>query len=594
MAFKIELLIIGLVLNLVASEYCHPGLSCWPNSTEVQALYDALDPSASRMFAWTKGTPRIGAVPILSQNDQPLYGLGLNGMKPLYVRSETDRKNTCFLPSSSPYVSEFCMAAIRNVPSQGWTPGFVVFPLTSKQVQTAVNFATKHNLCIMVAGTGHDFMNRHSCSDGIFIRTTLMKDTAWDLASTAEAPNGKVKFGAGIVFNEAHVSAAQQNRVISSGWASTVGVIGWSIGGGHGPFSPAFGLGVDNILEVEIVLANGTIAVANSTQNVDLYWAIRGGGGSTWGVITSITIRAHPIPAGGFTKMTMVFGGCNTDVTGLHSFIDNHVKTIQDLDTKFGGLTFFTPSNTPYPNCPEGIWSILVVIVYQGDKSDTAFTNLQKNLTAVLNTPVSTDTKSYANWGIAVTEQDLEPIIPVDIYTPPGIASGVASVTISREVMASGRIEKQLKEKLAACKLYNKCNRQEFYFDITGAINSPRSTDVSVSEGFRNGLVHWVVGGLWTVDEMESYYALGNNSYFSESARLMKGDDSWKTRYWGSNVNRLEQIKQKYDPNAVFNCYHCVGSTSAVNTVNFSTASGTGVHIGLLVSMAILAFSLIA
>lgn len=65
------------------------------------------------------------------------------------------------------------------------------------------------------------------------------------------------------MFSEAHKSAADNDRFISSGWASTVGIIGWSLGGGHGPFSPSKGLGVDNINEVEIVDANGNLIIVN-------------------------------------------------------------------------------------------------------------------------------------------------------------------------------------------------------------------------------------------------------------------------------------------------------------------------------------------
>ena len=93
----------------------------------------------------------------------------------------------------------------------------------------------------MVAGTGHDFITRHSCNDGVFIRTALLKDIQWDLTDAKGYGNapGSVRFGAGIVFSEAHKSAADNNRVITSGWAATVGVVGWSIGGGHGPLSPS-------------------------------------------------------------------------------------------------------------------------------------------------------------------------------------------------------------------------------------------------------------------------------------------------------------------------------------------------------------------
>jgi ribonuclease T2 len=84
-------------------------------------------------------------------------------------------------------------------------PAFVVWPVNATQVQIAVNFAVKHNLCIMVAGTGHDFLNRHSCKDGFFIRTSLLKSVSWDLTDSKGFgnPDGNVKFGAGFVFSEA-------------------------------------------------------------------------------------------------------------------------------------------------------------------------------------------------------------------------------------------------------------------------------------------------------------------------------------------------------------------------------------------------------
>ena len=143
-----------------------------------------------------------------------------------------------------------------------------------------------------------------------------MKNITFDLtdANNFGWADGNVEFGPGIVFSEAHFAAAHQDRFISSGWASTVGVIGWSIGGGHGPFAPSKGLGVDNILQVQIVIANGTLITANSNQNTDIYWAIRGGGGSNWGIITAITMRVHKIPNGGFTLAQIYWDGnmCST------------------------------------------------------------------------------------------------------------------------------------------------------------------------------------------------------------------------------------------------------------------------------------------
>jgi len=143
----------------------------------------------------------------------------------------------------------------------------------------------------MVAGTGHDFMGRDSCSDAIFIRTSLLKDIKPDKI------NEMITLGAGVVFSEAHKAAAEADSYVVSGWATTVGVVGWAIGGGHGPFAPGKGTGVDNIVAANIVTADGSLITVNATseQYKDLFWAIRGGGGSAWGIFTSITYRMHPM-----------------------------------------------------------------------------------------------------------------------------------------------------------------------------------------------------------------------------------------------------------------------------------------------------------
>lgn len=269
-------------------------------------------------------------------------------MEPVYSIDDYDVDESCFKTSNT-YENKYCHLAVRNTPMNGWNPSFIVFPTNYTQVIDAVNFATSHNLCIMVAGTGHDFMNRHSCENGFFIRTALMKDMVFDNDNTKgfdNATDGTVELGPGICFAEAHYHAAQQDRYVSSGWASTVGIIGWSIGGGHGPFAPSSGLGVDNICQVSIVLANGSHVYANSTHNTDLFWAIRGGGGSTWGVITSITIKTHKIPDGGLSFASVMWSGnmCNSSLETLNTIIEKNQNWTQTLDSKWGGLTFIGPA----------------------------------------------------------------------------------------------------------------------------------------------------------------------------------------------------------------------------------------------------------
>ena len=298
-------------------------------------------------------------------------------MIPLFVKSEADLNNTCYESLTSSYDSSYCQAQIRNLPYEGWTPSLVAWPINSSQVSLCLKFALKHNLCVMVAGTGHDFMNRHSCKNGIFIRTTFLKNIEWDLTDTKGYgnPDGNVKFGAGIVFSEAHQSAATMDRVISSGWASTVGVVGWSIGGGHGPFAPSLGLGVDNILEIQMVDAKGNQIIVNSTSNSDLFWAIRGGGGSTWGIVTAITYKAHKIPVGGFVQEVLSWNGtfCLDGQANLTLLFDRYVNWSLSLNQSWGGLAFFTPSvSTEVGQC-GGTWKVDLIYNYVGSNADSGF-----------------------------------------------------------------------------------------------------------------------------------------------------------------------------------------------------------------------------
>jgi ribonuclease T2 len=376
---------------------CVPTEPCWPTPAEVEELRAALDPGEQRSLRWDgcpvlqdealcdtdvarRAFPLTSAVPAFSPWLQPLFGLASYGdfgpLEPLFVRDQ-DSDSGCFTGLVED--RDECFAQTRNNAMLGWEPAFTVFATTAAHVRTAVQFAVRHNLCIMVAGTGHDFINRHSCDNGIFIRTTMIKGQEWNPNDPRWA-DGSVRLGAGVstnptcylvprnstgtspflcgsshaalilpqnTFHEVQKAAAERGRYVSAGWAISVGVVGWSIGGGHGPFAPSKGMGVDNILEVEIVTATGELIVANEMQNTDLWWAVRGGGGSTWGVITSITLRTHATPDGGFVRGGIQWSGgmCSTGADGrgrLHNLIDGLNDWAVARDEKWSGLTFLT------------------------------------------------------------------------------------------------------------------------------------------------------------------------------------------------------------------------------------------------------------
>ncbi|KAK7985046.1 FAD binding domain-containing protein [Apiospora saccharicola] len=108
---------------------------------------------------------------------------------------------------------------------------------------------------------------------------------------------GTVTVGGGTQMGAVYEELAKINQTVVRGASKTVAVGGHLTGGGHSILAPRYGLGADQVLEMEVVSPMGDIVTANECQNQDLFWAMRGGGGSTFGVMTSVTMLIHPSPS---------------------------------------------------------------------------------------------------------------------------------------------------------------------------------------------------------------------------------------------------------------------------------------------------------
>lgn len=182
---------------------------------------------------------------------------------------------------------------------------YAVLAESAQDVVAAVNFAREHRLKLVIKGTGHDYLGRSNAADSLMVWTHRMRETKVEEAfACAGAPHSEaaipaVTVGAGTRWLEAYRAVAvERGRYVQGGGCASVGVAGGFIqGGGFGSFSRKFGIAAASMLEVEVVTADGQIVVANEHQHADLFWALRGGGGSTFGVVTRMTLRTHELPA---------------------------------------------------------------------------------------------------------------------------------------------------------------------------------------------------------------------------------------------------------------------------------------------------------
>ncbi|ENH67348.1 6-hydroxy-D-nicotine oxidase [Fusarium oxysporum f. sp. cubense race 1] len=182
----------------------------------------------------------------------------------------------------------------------GGYPSYVVNATSDEQIALAVKWASERNIRIVVKGTGHDLCGRSSGAHSLSIWTRHMQrvkfDPNWIVPGTNKTDTVLIA-ASGLTYGDAVGHALKHGHVIVSGNDATVGLGGHIQGGGHGPLSSTFGLAADNIYQVRVVTTQGHIVTADTTQNQDLLWAIRGGGAGQYGIVTEYVLKAYPAPS---------------------------------------------------------------------------------------------------------------------------------------------------------------------------------------------------------------------------------------------------------------------------------------------------------
>jgi FAD/FMN-containing dehydrogenase len=167
-------------------------------------------------------------------------------------------------------------------------PGLVVRCQGAADVMRAVELARKHNLMVAVKGGGHNIAGSAVCDGGLQIDLSPMRWVRVDRAAM------RANVGPGATLGDIDREAQQFGLALPTGINSTTGIAGLTLGGGFGWLTRKFGMTIDNLISAEIVLADGRMARASVTENQDLFWAIRGGGGN-FGAVTNFEFRLHPV-----------------------------------------------------------------------------------------------------------------------------------------------------------------------------------------------------------------------------------------------------------------------------------------------------------
>ncbi len=246
-------------------------------------------------------------------------------------------------------------------------PSCIAMCQNADDVVAAVNFARNNDVQVSIRGGGHNAGGLGIWDNALCIDLGGLKDIQ------VNTSNNTVKVGGGCVWSEVDEATHPHGLAVPCGIISSTGVGGLALGGGIGHLSRAFGLTVDNFVEVDMVLASGEKVTANQNQNADLFWAVRGGGGN-FGVVTTFTFQAHPV-------RNVIAGPTFWDLDRSEEILKWYRNFIVNAPRELNGFFAFleVPASPPFPDFAQGQRVCGVVWCYTGDhaKFDEVFAEVR-------------------------------------------------------------------------------------------------------------------------------------------------------------------------------------------------------------------------
>jgi FAD/FMN-containing dehydrogenase len=480
-----------------------------------------------------------------------------------------------------------------------WTSAASAYAVKAQRpadVVAAVNFAREHRLRLVVKGAGHSYQGTSNAPDSLLVWTRAMSRVTLHDAFVPKgcekqlAPVPAVTAEAGAVSLDLyHAVTSVGGRYVQGGGCTDTGVAGLVQSGGFGSFSKGFGTAAAGLLEAEIVTADGVARTVNACSDPDLFWAIKGGGGGSWGVVTRVTLRTHDLPENfGWAGGTIKASSDQAYRKLIGRFVDFYGDKL--FNPHWGEEIGFTPQNTlDLAMICQGLTRAEVKSVWQpffawvaGSPADFSFVkkpgagawpsrgwwNIEGNKSMIPDDRPGAP--NYHGWWKGDKDQvgmflyGYDSLwLPVSLLDPaqrPKLAAALFASSRHKEVrlhfnkgLAGAPAEaiaatRETATNPAVCAAFALAiiadgegpaypGEKRPAMDLKAAHQAARAVDQAAAELRR--------------------IAPSAGSYVSESNYF---NESWGRDFWGENYARLKAVKAKCDPDGLFFVHHGVGS----------------------------------
>ncbi|MFT3698915.1 MAG: FAD-binding protein [Kofleriaceae bacterium] len=480
---------------------------------------------------------------------------------------------------------------VSGTQSAGWidawqpaTSAYAVVAHNARDVSEAVQFAAAHHQKLVVKGTGHDYLGRSTAPNSLMVWTHEMRDidviAAFVPHGCQTAPVQAVSLGAGVRWLEAyHAVSIDSHRYVQGGGCTSVGAAGGFLqGGGFGSYSKNFGVAAASLLEAEVVTADGQIRIANACSEPDLYWALRGGGGGTFGIVTRVTLATYDLPA----TFGIVAGKIAAKTDAAYRRLATHFLAFyrDKLNNEHWGEKITLDPNNEFELSltsqglsqaeSDALWQPFKDWVASDSELSGGFVVRVFPGAVMWNTDIL---KKFAPEAIKLDDKnpalywwagDAEQVgaywfAYISRWLPETAFAGDKLAGTLFEASRKWHVELHFNKGLAGGSAAALARTKETAVNpevlgasallIAGAFTTKNPPDKVEGARQRQGVTDAVNLIDAAMPNLGSYVNEGD--YFEKD---------WQRRFWGTNYDRLLKIKKQYDPKNLFTCHHCVGS----------------------------------
>ncbi|KAI0707571.1 FAD-binding domain-containing protein [Cerioporus squamosus] len=452
----------------------------------------------------------------------------------------------CLLDSNDPTNP----LAINGVNCElGNVPPYYIEVKSYTDVQAALAFSRSTGVRLSVKNKGHDYKGRSSGKDTLNLWMTNLRSLSHSSTFRPEGCVGKtydaITTGAGVFTQDVYEYADSVNRTIIAGYHQTIGFSGgYFLGGGHSILSPVYGLAADRVVQVKVVTPDGIYRTANECQNKDLFFALRGGGGSAFGVVIESTHRVEPL----FPIQAAVLKftpSASTDLAAWYTLMaDNSYQWAND---GWGGH-IVGPS---------------LIHVTPLLSNEEAKTSMQPAIDFVTARGGSVTIEELPSYLAFFTKY----VTSAQAAVGPELELGTRLIPSKFFSTNEGRTQLSalINDTLSFASPYIVAGTPWLYNETAGATAvTPAWRDaiwhlsVKVQFQYNDTLAERVSRYETLSEQIQKFRDLtpGSGAYFNEGDVY---EPEHETSYWGDNYTELLAVKRKYDPHGLLDCWQCVG-----------------------------------